>query len=108
MFPAVGEHGRWRLERRPPGFEFTPGLLGKITTYVAVAPDGELVVFAFMYSFRQTGGPLADESALAESALEVVRAALDADGAAGSEHLYELAPNGWRPAVRPAWWISLA
>lgn len=56
MFPTVGQASGYRIERRPPGFECTPGLSGKITTYLAVAPDGEITIFAFMYSFLVTEG----------------------------------------------------
>lgn len=109
MFPAISEYRGWRLERRPPGFEFTPGLLGKISTYVAVAPGGGMAVFAFMYPFRVTGGPLQDESALAAAALETVRGVLDAEAAAvGSEHTFELSLDGWGRVERPGWWTSLA
>lgn len=107
MFPVVREHNRWRIERRPPGFEFTPGLLGKITTYLAVSPSGGLAIFAFMYSFLVADGP-DDEDRLADGALEVICAAIDSGRAdAGTEHTYELAGTGWREVLRPAWWISV-
>lgn len=107
MFPPVGEHQGWRIERRAPGFEFTPGLLGKITTFVAIAPEGGIAIFAFMYSFLVAGGPLENEDELAEAALRVVAQALEDGAGAGSEHTYELDVSGWREVVHPAWWISV-
>jgi hypothetical protein len=108
MFPVVEEYHGWRIERRPPGFEFVPSLLGKITTYVAVAPDGGLAIFAFMYSFLVTGGPLDDEDGLADQALQVIRGAIASGGAEpDSEHTYELRASGWDQVARPAWWVSV-
>lgn len=109
MFPLVAEHRGWRIERRPPGFEFTPGLLGKITTFVATPPDGGWAVFAFMYSFLGAGGPVDDESGLSEQAIATVRAQIDQGVAAsGYEATFELGTEGWREVEGPRWWVSLA
>ncbi len=109
MFPLVKEYGGHRIERRPPGFEFTPVLLGKITTYVAARPDGALAIFAFMYSFLVTGGPDTDEDDLARRALDVIQAAIDSGSASGgSEHTYVLELDEWREVSKPAWWVSVA
>ena len=108
MFPTVDQYHGWRIERRPPGFEFTPGLLGKITTYVAVGPDGGQAIFAFMYSFLVTGGPRDKEAELAESALAVVHLAIETGGLRDrSEHTYELSAGGWVVVQKPGWWISV-
>lgn len=105
----MGEHGGWRIERRPPGFEFTPGLLGKITTFVAIPPSGGWAIFAFMYSFLVTGGPSSKEDELAEGALLQVRREIDGGTAEpGAEHTYELAGNAWQAVTDPKWWISVA
>ena len=98
MFPLVKEFGGHRIERRAPGFEFTPVLLGKITTYFVVLPDTGAAVFAFMYSFLLTGRPDPDEEDLARLALEVVEDAITTGkAAAGTDHTYELDTAGWQP-----------
>lgn len=109
MFPTVAEHRGWRIERRPPGFEFTPGLLGKISAYLAVAPDGVQIAFAFMYSFFETDGPSANEDELGKMGVEAIRQALDSSAAkdATSDHTYELTAAGWVEVDRPRWWISV-
>jgi hypothetical protein len=108
MFPLVKEFRGHRIERRAPGFEFTPVLLGKITTYFVVLPDKEAAVFAFMYSFLITGRTDPDEEELARLALDVVEAAITAGAARGrSEHTHELDAAGWQPVADAKWWISL-
>ena len=108
MFPLVKEFRSHRIERRAPGFEFTPVLLGKITTYFVVLPDNRAAVFAFMYSFLVTGRHDPDEDELARLALGVVEAEITAGAAgAGSEHTYELSAAGWQPVAHPKWWITV-
>jgi len=108
MFPLVKQLGGHRIERRAPGFEFTPVLLGKITTYFVVLADGGAAVFAFMYSFFVTGTSDPDEDELARMALEVVEAAVTTGAAkAGSDHMYELDATGWHLVADPKWWISV-
>ena len=106
MFPLVKEHAGRRIERRPPGFEYSPGLLGKISSFVV--PDGDgWAVFAFMYSFLVMGEAGADEDALAAAALGAIEHAIDGGRAtAGSEHTFEWDGAGWRYVPDPRWWVS--
>ena len=106
MFPLVEEYAGRRIERRPPGFEFTPVLLGKITSYIVESEAGPSV-FAFMYSFLVTGRAGADEEALATAALGQIRHAIDAGRATpGSEHTFEWDGSAWDYVPDPRWWIS--
>lgn len=108
MFPLLEEFRGFRIERRAPGFEFTPGLLGKITTYVVVPPEGGVAIFAFMYSFLVTGGPDIDEEALTRRALATVKSAINVgEATAGSERTYELAGTAWHEVPAPRWWVSV-
>lgn len=106
MFPAVAEYRGTRIERRPPGFEFTPSLLGKITTYLAVAPSGGFTVFAFMYSFLVTGGESPREDELAQTALLLIQERLESGVVPGDEHTFELTESGWAEVWRPRWWMG--
>lgn len=106
MFPLVKEIGGYRIERRPPGFEFTPGLLGKITTYLAVAPEGGIRVFAFMYSFLVASE--SDEARVSREALSLIEDQIlvsTADSAL--DRTYEYSAVGWREVPSPRWWVSV-
>ena len=106
MFPLVKESAGYRIERRPPGFEFTPGLLGKISTFVAVAPAGELRVFAFMYSFLVAGE--SDEDRLAAEAVTLIDGQLGAASAgSGQDRTFEYLDGSWREVSSPRWWVSV-
>lgn len=99
------ESGGWRIERRPPGFEFTPGLLGKISTFVAMPPDGRPRVFAFMYSFLVATD--SDEERLASEALALIESQLPLDLGVGDDRTFEYRGDGWREVVAPRWWVSV-
>jgi hypothetical protein len=106
LFPLIKESNGYRIERRPPGFEFTPGLLGKITTYVLIPPDGGLRVFAFMYSFLVAAE--SDEDRLAAEALAVIEDQIPAAiAASGKDRTWEYGKGGWREVAFPRWWLSV-
>jgi hypothetical protein len=106
LFPLVKESAGHRIERRPPGFEFTPGLLGKITTYLVIGPEGGIGVFAFMYSFLIAAD--SDEDRLAAEALALIEdqilASLDASG---KDRTFEFSAKGWREVDDPRWWFTV-
>lgn len=107
LFPLLKTVAGHRIERRAPGFEFTPGLLGKISTYVVFSPRDDLQVFAFMYSFLVAGA--ADEERLAAEALEIVERGITAPGGRGAlERTFEYAPEGWREVSSPRWWVGVS
>ena len=106
MFPLVKEFDGHRIERRPPGFEFTPGLLGKISTYVVLPPKGGLQVFAFMYSFLVASE--ADEERLAGEALNLIEDAIPvAAGSSEADRTFEYGEGGWLEVPTPRWWSSV-
>ena len=106
MFPLVKEVDGHRIERRPPGFEFTPGLLGKISTYVVLAPNGGLWVFAFMYSFLVASE--AAEERLAGEALDLIEGQIPAAvGSSEADRTFEYREGGWREVPSPGWWVSV-
>jgi len=86
------------IERRPPGFEFTPGLLGKISTYVVISPGGNLRVFAFMYSFLVESE--SDEDRLAAEALALIEDRPPGPGQRSSAAPGDLASDGGGCAPR--------
>jgi hypothetical protein len=106
VFPLVKESGGYRIERRVPGFEFTPGLLGKISTYVVVQPQGPLRVFAFMYSFLVA--PESEEDRLAAEALALIEDQISANTAtSGQDRTFEYREDGWQEVAFPRWWVSV-
>ena len=106
MFPLVKEIDGLRIERRPPGFEFTPGLLGKITTYVVTGPEGGIQVFAFMYSFLVASE--SDEGRLADEALAMIEGQmLTLSEATGRDRTFEYGASGWGHVASPRWWVSV-
>jgi len=108
MFELVESCAGHRIERRRPGFEFTPGLLGKLTTYLVRPPGGGAAVFAFMYRFPElaTPGASADEVRLAELALATIRQVVESDGVRpGTELTYELREAAWDAVAAPRWWV---
>ena len=108
-FAEVGRHGDYVILRRQPGFEFSPGLLGKIGSYLA-RRDGEEApgVFAFMYHFAELtpDAPPPPEEEIERLALEEVQRALNGDAVGGRERTYELRGGDWVEVFRPAWWVS--
>lgn len=108
MFATVSAHRGHEILRRQPGFEFTPVLLGKITSYLVLPPEEDPGVFAFMFRFPELerASPV-DEAQLAEHAVEVMRAVIDAgERIAGRERTFELRRTAWTEVTRPRWWIS--
>jgi hypothetical protein len=106
VFPLVKERGGYRIERRPPGFEFTPGLLGKISTYVVVQPENVLRVFAFMYSFLVASE--SEEDRLAAEALALIEDQISASTAsAGQDRTFEYREGGWQEVAFPRWWVNV-
>ena len=105
MFPLVKESGGNRIERRPPGFEFTPGLLGKITTYIVVPPEARIRVFAFMYSFLAASEP--DEDRLAAEVLALIEDQIPAGATSTQDRTFEYREGEWREVSAPRWWVSV-
>jgi hypothetical protein len=106
LFPLLKHIDGHRIERRPPGFEFAPGLLGKISTYVVIPPEGSLWVFAFMYSFLV--GSESDENRLAAEALALIEDAIAAgDRNTERERTFEYSESGWREVGFPRWWVGI-
>lgn len=107
IFPLLKTFGGWRIERRPPGFEFAPGLVGKISTYALVPPVGAPRLYAFMYSFLVAGE--AQEVELATAALGLIEDQIQA-GIADSapERTFEYIDGGWWEVASPRWWVGVA
>ncbi len=106
LFPLLTEIDGHRIERRPPGFEFTPGLLGKISTYVVISPEGNPRVFAFMNSFLVESE--SDEDRLAAEALALIEDEVDASNpTTEQERTFEYSGGGWQEVELPRWWVSI-
>ena len=108
MFDLVQIHAGRRIERRRPGFEFTPVLLGKITSFLVRSGKDAPAVFAFMYRFPELDGEggEVDESVLADLAVAVIRDVIDTDGLSENfEATYELHSGQWHAVPDPRWWV---
>ncbi|MEZ4571643.1 MAG: hypothetical protein R2849_15180 [Thermomicrobiales bacterium] len=61
----VAEHKGYTIYQRQPGFEFTPVMLAKVASYIALDTDDRWTVYAFMYSLLlNLEGPPIDEEDL--------------------------------------------
>lgn len=107
MFELIERWRGYEILRRKPGFEFTPVLLGKISSDLVIDDSGSLGAFAFMYRFRTPRRePEADETQLAQMAVDVMKQAVDApDRLVGADHTFELRDGRWTEVERPAWWV---
>ena len=107
MFDLIERWRGFEILRRKPGFEFTPVLLGKVTSYVVFGESGSASVFAFMYRFRalqRDAEP--DEVMLADMAVDLIKRAVNAsEPMVGVDRTFELDDGRWREVERPAWWI---
>ena len=106
MFPLVKEVDGHRIERRPPGFEFTPGLLGTISTFLVIPPTGRVRAFAFMYSF--VAASASDEDRLADEALLLIEDEIAAKiSDSEQDRTFEYLGERWREVASPRWWVSV-
>lgn len=108
----------FEIYRRRPGFEYTPVMLGKVASFLVHGSEGQLVVFAFMYSLLApftpgagndggAGGIDLNEGDLLAAALAVIEAAIDHGVVADRQDLtFELRDGVWTPVREPRWWIS--
>ncbi len=110
IFEPVTEHAGHQVLRRRPGFEFTPILLGKVSSLIVRPPTGGWAVVAFMVPLLTGQGDSTDvaESHLTTEAVAVTRLAID-DGRAldGAELTYEWRDGGWPEVLHPAWWLPV-
>lgn len=103
----VASHGGYEIHQRQPGFEFTPGLLGKIASFLLRGPDGRLANVAFMYSFLA----LIDDSTIQEdqllaTAVETINGVIDQGLITDHfEATFEYHNSAWQEVRDPRWWI---
>lgn len=98
----------YEIHQRKPGFEFTPITLGKIASFIVRQEDGNVAVFAFMYSMLTT---LEDETLqeddLLASAVTAIEAYIDDDVVRnGQELTFEYRSSAWVIVSSPRWWIE--
>lgn len=107
MFEVIERWDGYEIRRRMPGFEFTPVLLGKISSYLIFDTSGSSGVFAFMYRFRTPRGEgEPDEALLARMAVEGIKQAVRApQPVVGVDRTFELVDGRWTEVERPAWWV---
>lgn len=107
MFELIERWDGYEIRRRMPGFEFTPVLLGKISSYLVFDTSGSSGAFAFMYRFstlRREAEP--DEAYLAQMAVETIKQAIQApQRVADTDRTFELRDGRWTEVERPAWWV---
>lgn len=111
LFELVANHRGYRIERRKPGFEFTPVLLGKVSAYIAHRPGERAGVFAFMYRFPEVlppPRPSFDEGKLAAAAIRTIQELIDLGAVIdGSERTFELGDSGWVEVGDARWWVPI-
>ncbi len=110
IFEPVTEHAGHQVLRRRPGFEFTPILLGKVSSLIVRPPTGGWAVVAFMVPLLTGQGDSTDvaESHLTTEAVTITRLAIDEGRAIdGAELTYEWRDGGWREVPQPAWWLPI-
>lgn len=102
---AYREH---EIYQRLPGFEFTPTVLAKIASYLVKAPNGQISVFAFLYSLllEATGQPLDEERLLAE-VVDVIQRSIEAGRLGTVDYTYEYRNGKFVPVDQPRWWIPM-
>lgn len=107
MFELIERWRDYEILRRRPGFEFTPVLLGKISSYLVIDGSSASGVFAFMYRFRTPRRePEPDEAQLAQMAVDVIKGAVDgSEPVVGADRTFELRDGSWTEVERPAWWV---
>lgn len=104
----VATHDGHAIHQRQPGFELTPMSLGKIASYVVVAPDTTYAVCAFFYSMLDAldGQPL-DEPLLLDSAVRAIETSIDAHRIIpGHEHTFVYKGGGFVEVNDPKWWVA--
>ncbi len=110
VFEPIAEHAGHQILRRKPGFEFTPMLLGKISSLIVRPPTGGFAVFAFMFPLLNSQGDLAaaDEPHLANEALSITRLAIEQNSAThGRQMAYEWQGDRWQEVFNPSWWVRI-
>jgi len=103
----VETHHGVEIWQRQPGFEFTPVMLGKIASFVALTPDKRYTVFAFMYSMLAglNGADIREDRLLAE-ALQVIETTIDQAPIGKRQELtFEYRDAAWVEVSAPRWWI---
>jgi hypothetical protein len=94
----------WVLALRRPGFEFTPILLGKLATFLALRQDA-VAAFAFLVPFAPT---LPDDPTLLATAQELVRQEIMAGRVADrQERTFEYRNGAFREVHAPRWWVAV-
>ncbi len=111
LFELVANHRGYRIDRRRPGFEFTPMLLGKVSAYIAYRPGERPTIFAFMYRFPEVlppPRPSFDEGKLAAAAVRTIQELIDQGFAIdGTERTFELRGGEWVEVAEARWWIGV-
>ncbi len=103
----VGEHRDVRIYQRMPGFEYTPIVLAKIASYVVYLSNGQISVFAFLYSLLAEPLGRVNEDQLLREAVEVIQRAIDADAVPREDATYEYHDGRFVAVERPRWWIPV-
>ena len=103
----IASHGGYEIHQRQPGFEFTPGLLGKIASFLLRGTDGRLANVAFMYSFLVLiDDPTIQEEQLLAMAVETINGLIDQQVITDQyEATFEYREGSWVEINNPRWWI---
>ncbi len=103
----VAEHRGFNIYQRMPGFEYTPIVLAKIASYLIQDPEGQISVFAFLYSLLTEPLGQVDEEQLQREAVAVIQQAIDADKLAQEDATFEYHVGRFVAAEQPRWWIPI-